>query len=105
MQQHQQCALVYRDLLQWLALDPRHDAGDEPARQAQFDNGDQRTVRVEGARGSAQIIQLLHGALHRFTSATMDAISSPPPHSISLGGLRTPAPVSAAPPSWGRHPQ
>jgi hypothetical protein len=44
-------------------------------------------------------------ALHRFTSATMDAISSLPPHSISLGGLRTPAPVCAAPPSWGRHPQ
>jgi hypothetical protein len=31
-------------------------------------------------------------ALHRFRSATMDAIPSPPPHSISLGGLRTPAP-------------
>src|ERR1019366_10416376 len=29
-----------------------------------------------------QVVQLLHGALHRFTSATMDAISSPPPHSI-----------------------
>jgi len=28
-----------------------------------------------------------------------------PPHSISIGGLRTPAPVCAAPPSWGRHPQ
>jgi len=42
---------------------------------------------------------------HRFTSATMDAISSPPPHSISLGGLRTSAPVRAAPPSWGRHPK
>jgi hypothetical protein len=28
-----------------------------------------------------------------------------PPHSISVGGLRTPAPVCAAPPSWGRHPQ
>ena len=28
-----------------------------------------------------------------------------PPHSISIGGLRTPAPVRAAPPSWGRHPQ
>src|SRR6266705_5120666 len=25
--------------------------------------------------------------------------------SSSLGGLRTPAPVRAAPPSWGRHPQ
>ncbi len=32
-----------------------------------------------------------------FTSATMDAISSPPPHSISLGGLRTPAAEYAAP--------
>src|ERR1700730_17124490 len=105
MQQHQQCALVYRELLQWLAPAARHDAGDEPARQAQFDNGDQRAVRVEGARRSAQIIQLLHGALHRFTSATMDAISSPPPHSISLGGLRTPAPECVAPSSWGRHPK
>src|SRR6476659_10195009 len=84
MQQLQQCALVDRELLQRLALDARHDAGDEPARQAQFDYG--------RARGSAQIVQLLHGVLHRFTSATMDAISSPPPHSISLGGLRTPAP-------------
>jgi hypothetical protein len=66
--------------------------------------GDLRAVRIEGARGSAQIVQLLHGALHRFTSATMDAISSPPPHSISLGGLRTPAPSP-----WrrrhGRHPK
>src|SRR5258708_25653571 len=92
MQQLQQCALVYRELLQWLALDARHNAGDEPARQAQFDNGDQRAVRIEGARGSAQIIQLLQGVLHGFRSATMDAISSSPPHSISLGGLLTPAP-------------
>src|SRR5258706_15677862 len=57
----------------------------------------QRAVRIEGARGSAQIVQLLHGALHRFTSATMDAISSPPPHSISFGGFRTPAAEYAAP--------
>ena len=28
-----------------------------------------------------------------------------PPAVSSIGGLRTPAPVSAAPPSWGRHPQ
>src|SRR5258707_6711433 len=55
--------------------------------------------------GQINVVQLLHGALHRFTSATMDAISSPPPHSISLGGLRTPAPLCAAPPSWGRHPK
>ncbi|MDI2078423.1 hypothetical protein, partial [Bradyrhizobium sp. Mp27] len=47
MQQFQQCALIDRELLQWLALDTRHNAGDEPARQAQFDNGDQRAVRIE----------------------------------------------------------
>src|ERR1700676_2754043 len=28
-----------------------------------------------------------------------------PPAVSSIGGLRTPAPVCAAPPSWGRHPQ
>jgi hypothetical protein len=28
-----------------------------------------------------------------------------PPAVSSLGGLRTPAPVCAAPPSWGRHPK
>jgi hypothetical protein len=48
MQQLQQCALVYLELLQRLALDARHNASDEPARQAQFDNGDQRAVRIEG---------------------------------------------------------
>jgi hypothetical protein len=32
MQQLQQCALVDRELLQRLALDPRHGAGNEPAR-------------------------------------------------------------------------
>jgi hypothetical protein len=34
--------------------------------------------------GSAKVVQVLHGALNRFTSATMDAISTPPPHSIFL---------------------
>jgi hypothetical protein len=77
---------------QRLALDARHNAGDEPARQAQFDNGDQRAVRIEGARRSAQIVQLLHGG--RSIGSRQQrwiAISSPPPHSISFGGFRTPA--------------
>ena len=51
MQQLQQCALVDRELLQRLALDARHDAGDEPARLAHLDHGDQRAVRIEGGRG------------------------------------------------------
>src|ERR1700683_709554 len=34
-----------------------------------------------------------------------DARPCTPPAVSSLGGLRTPPPVSAAPPSWGRHPK
>src|SRR4029077_2158541 len=49
---------------------------------------DQRDGRLEGDEGSTQIVQVLHGALHRFTSATMDAISSQPPHSIFHHGIR-----------------
>src|ERR1700676_2319038 len=42
MQQLQQYTLVDRELLQRLALNARHDAGNEPARQAHLDDGDQR---------------------------------------------------------------
>src|SRR5271169_1827445 len=72
MQQLQQCALIYRELFQRLALDARHDTGNEPARQAHLNDRDQRAVRFEGGEGSAKVVQLLHGALHRFTSATME---------------------------------
>src|SRR5471030_1380366 len=51
-------------------------AGDEPARQAKLDNGDQCAVRIKPVQGSAKIIQLLHGALPRFILATTDAIIS-----------------------------
>ncbi len=78
MQQLQQCALVDRELLQRLALDTRHDAGDEPALRAQLNHADQRAVRFEGDEGSAQVVQLLHGTLHRFISAPIDVTSSPP---------------------------
>src|SRR5271169_5668888 len=83
----QQCALVDRELLQRLALDARHDAGNEPARQAHFDHRDQCTVLFQDDTRLAQVVRRLHWGLHRFTSATMDAISSPPPHSIFLTGL------------------
>src|SRR5512133_4281476 len=72
MQQLQQCALVDSELFQRLALDARHDTGNAPARQAHLNDCDQRAVRFKGGEGSAQVVQLLHGALHRFTSATME---------------------------------
>src|ERR1019366_9893681 len=59
--QLQQCALVDRELFQRLALDARHDTGNEPARQAHLNDRNQRAVRFEGGEGSAQIVQLLHG--------------------------------------------
>src|SRR6266849_2523141 len=93
IEQLQQGALVCLELLQWLALDARHNPRNEPARQAHLDHGDQRAIQFEGRGGSVQVVQLLHGgALHRFTSALTDAICRRPPHSISIGGLRTPAP-------------
>jgi hypothetical protein len=50
MQQLQQCVLIDRELLHRLALDAGPDAGDEPARQAQFNDANQRAIRFEGVR-------------------------------------------------------
>src|SRR5271168_3906784 len=61
MQQLQQCALIDRELLQRLALDARHDTGNEPTRQAHLNDRNQRAGRFEGDEGSTQIVQLLMG--------------------------------------------
>src|SRR5712664_3560431 len=80
IEQLQQGVLVDIELLQRLALDARHNPGNEPARKAHLDHGDQRAIRFERREGSAQVVQLLHGvALHRFTSTSTDAISPPTP--------------------------
>src|SRR5262245_61466932 len=85
MQQLQQCSLVDGALLQRLTLDARYDARNEPARLAHVHPRDYRAVRFVVGEGSAPVIQLLHGALHRFASAPVDTTSSPLPHSISVG--------------------
>jgi hypothetical protein len=76
MQQLQQCSLIDGELLQRLTLDARYNARNEPARVAHFNHGNHRAVWFEGGEASAQVIQLLHGALHRFTSAPVDTTSS-----------------------------
>src|SRR4029077_17231374 len=60
MQQLQQCALVDHELFQRLALNARHDTGNEPALQAHLNDCNQRAVRFEGGEGSIQVVQLLH---------------------------------------------
>src|SRR6516164_1439824 len=56
----QQCALVDRELLRRLALDARHDAGDQRARQAHFDHRNQCAVLFQDDTRLAQFVQRLH---------------------------------------------
>jgi len=63
IEQLQQCALVDRELLQRLALDAWNDTGDEPTRLAHLDHGNQCCILFKSYKGSAQIVQLWHGAL------------------------------------------
>ena len=57
---------------------------------------------IEYLKGPAAVLQQTAGAEIPIAS---DARTLTPPAVSSLGGLRTPAPLCAAPPSWGRHPQ
>src|SRR2546428_13067085 len=61
----QQLVLVGFQLLQRLALDARNHSCDKPARLAHLDHDDERAILVQGGEGSAEIVRLQHGALHR----------------------------------------
>ncbi len=96
MQQLQQCALVDFELLQRLALDARHDTGNEPARLAHLDDGDQRAVRFEGIEGSAQVVQLLHGGAPSVQISVdgcniLAAVRPSAQHPSSAAGIRKPS--------------
>jgi integrase len=68
-------------VLERLALDAGHDTGNQPTRQAQLDNGNQRRIHVERGQGSTKVIRLAllwhGGSIAGFTFAPMDTISSP----------------------------
>ena len=51
MQQPEQRRFVRLELLQRVSLDPRNDAGDEPARLAHLDDGDDCASPAPGERG------------------------------------------------------
>jgi hypothetical protein len=82
MKQPEQRLLARVELLERVAPDPGHQPGDEPARPAQLDHGDERVVLLEGGEGPAQVIALRHGALHRLFPAPMVAHPRRPPHSV-----------------------
>ena len=79
LQQSKQRLFVRLQLLQRLALDPRDDPGDQPARLAHLDDRNERAILIKGGEGFAQVVRLRHGALHRSVLSSDDAaISSPP---------------------------
>src|SRR5215213_2691217 len=57
-----------------MAIKSRNDPGDEPARQAHLDDDDERAALLEWDKGTAEIVWLCHGVLHRFVTGAKDAI-------------------------------
>src|SRR6266568_5472224 len=68
---------------QRLAFDPRHDAGDQPARLAHLDNRDQCCILFKSYEGPAQVVWLWHGVLHRLVAATMVPSSLRAPYHLN----------------------
>src|SRR5262252_6507828 len=58
IEQRKESILIRFQLLERLALDAGYDTGNQPARQAQLDYGNQRRIHVEGDQGSAKVIRL-----------------------------------------------
>src|SRR5215813_13683989 len=70
MQQGEQPFGARIQLLARLTLNAGKHAGNEPARLAQLDDGNDRAILVQGDEGSAQVVWLGHLALHRKNAAT-----------------------------------
>src|SRR5437870_3279769 len=78
MQQTKQPFWARLELLARLTLNPGKHAGNEPARLAQLDDGNDRAILVQGDEGSAQVVRLGHRGTPSVTSSDEVAISSPP---------------------------
>src|ERR1700749_4928042 len=65
-------------LLVGLTLNTRNDAANKPARRAQFDDGNDRAILVQGDEGPAQVVRLGHRGTSSVTCSDEVATSSPP---------------------------
>jgi hypothetical protein len=65
-------------LLARLTLNTRNYAANQPARLAQLDDGNDRTILVEGDEGPAQVVRLGHQGTPSVRCSDEVAISSPP---------------------------
>jgi hypothetical protein len=65
-------------LLVRLPLNTWNDTAEKPARLAQFDDGNDRTILVQGDEGPAQVVRLGHRGTPSVTCSDEVATPSPP---------------------------
>src|SRR5947209_14737166 len=78
MQQPKQPFWAPLQLLARLTLNPGKHAGNEPARLAQLDDGNDRAILVQGDEGPAQVVRLGHHGTPSIRCSDEVAIASPP---------------------------
>src|SRR5262249_40608463 len=82
MQHSKQPFWVRLELFPWLTLNPGKHAGNQPARVAQLNHGNDRAIRVQGDEGSAQVVWLGHRGTPPRKCSDEVAMSRRPPHSV-----------------------
>src|ERR1700751_3202415 len=88
MQQGKQPFRAWLQLLARLPLNAGKHAGNQPARLAQFDDGYDRAILVQGDEGPAQVVRLGHRGTPSVTCSDEVATPSPPaPYRLPVRGL------------------
>src|ERR1700746_1310091 len=82
MQQAKQPFWGRLELLAWLTLNAGKHAGNQPARVAQLDHGNDRAILVQDDEGSAQIARLGHRSTPSIKCSDEVAIPRRPLHSV-----------------------
>src|SRR5262249_17750858 len=82
MQQSKQPFWARLQLFARLTLNARKHAGNQPARVAQLDHGNDRAILVQGDEGSAQVAWLGHRGTPSRKCSDEVAMPRRPPHSV-----------------------
>src|SRR5438270_5215754 len=83
MQHRKQPFWARLELLARLTLNPGKHAGDETARLAHLEDGNDRAILVQGDEGPAQVVRLGHRGTPSLDAATKLPFPRRPPHRIS----------------------
>src|SRR5262249_34857397 len=101
MQQRKQPFWARLQLFAWLTLNAGKHAGNQPARVAQLDHGNDRAFRVQGGEGSAQVVWLGHRGTPSIKCSDEVAIPSAARPIASFSPAMPRHPPAAWPASFG----